>query len=165
MNLQSLVIDRMNWVRQFTDGVLADFKSPQDWTHQLFTGANHALWFLGHLAIADGFCLGMIAPSQALALPTDYERLFGMGSQPTSDPASYPSADSVRAQVDAVRTALLAAVGSLTEELLAGPPAGGQQDFLPASTAGALLFFAEHEAFHLGQISLVRRALGHKPRF
>lgn len=165
MDLRTLVVDRLTGVRELTRSLLADFQSPHDWTHQLFPGANHALWFLGHLAIADDYCRATIAPERAHALPAEFQRLFGMGSQPVADPAAYPPVETVQAQTDAARGALLAAVAALSDEQLAAPPAGGQQGFLPASTAGALLFFAEHESFHLGQISLVRRALGHAPRF
>ena len=56
-------------VRQVSERLLADFRTPQEWTFQVHPACNHALWFAGHMATSDNFFLSLIAPEKAKQLP------------------------------------------------------------------------------------------------
>ena len=92
MSLQTRLKSRLEKSRGFLEKVLADFKTPQEWTHQVHPKANHALWVAGHLATVDNFFLSILAPEKMKDLP-GYQEKFGMGSQPSGNPADYPPPD------------------------------------------------------------------------
>ena len=75
-------------MRQRSERLLADFRTPEQWTFQVHPTCNHALWFAGHMATSDNFFLSLIAPEKARQLP-EFQARFGIGSQPTNDPAAY----------------------------------------------------------------------------
>jgi uncharacterized damage-inducible protein DinB len=147
--------------RQASERLLSDFKTPQDWTFQVHPSCNHALWFAGHMATTDNFFLSLIAPEKAKDIP-DFHAKFGMGSQPTTDFATYPAPESVLATMRERRGALLATLDSMTDDDLAKKTPDGAPDFLP--DVGSVFEVAIwHEGRHSGQLSVARRALGHKP--
>ena len=45
MNLKERLICRLKTAREFSEKLLADFKTPEQWTHQVHPNSNHALWF------------------------------------------------------------------------------------------------------------------------
>ena len=42
-------------MRQRSERLLADFRTPGQWTFQVHPSCNHALWFAGHMATSDNF--------------------------------------------------------------------------------------------------------------
>jgi uncharacterized damage-inducible protein DinB len=148
-------------IRQMSERLLADFHTPQEWTFQAHPACNHALWFAGHMATSDNFFLSLVAPEKTKELP-DFQAKFGMGSQPTNDPAAYPSPESIQATMRERRQALLAALEAMSDEDLAESTPAGAPEFLP--DVGSVFELAVwHEGQHRGQLSVARRALGHKP--
>ena len=148
-------------VRQNSERLLADFRTPEQWTFQVHPNCNHALWFAGHMAQLDNFFLSLVAPERARQLP-DYQSRFGMGSQPTGDPAAYPSPEDVLATMRERRTALLAALVGMSDDDLARKLPPGTPDFL--SDVGSVFELAVwHEGQHNGQLTVARRALGYQP--
>jgi hypothetical protein len=113
------------------------------------------------MANSDNFFLSLVAPEETVALE-GFAGRFGMGSQPIDDPAAYPPAESVLATMRERRQALLAVLDRLAEEDLAKPTPQGAPDFLP-DLGSVFEMTSWHEALHAGQLSVVRRALGHKP--
>jgi uncharacterized damage-inducible protein DinB len=148
-------------MRQRSERLLADFRTPQQWTFQVHPTCNHALWFVGHMATSDNFFLSLVAPEKARQLP-DYQARFGMGSQPTSDPAAYPSPESVQDVMRERREVLLSVLDRMNEEDLARKTPDGAPEFLP-DVASVFELAVWHEGQHSGQLSIARRALGHKP--
>jgi uncharacterized damage-inducible protein DinB len=148
-------------VRQMSERLLADFQTPQQWTFQVHPACNHALWFAGHMATSDNFFLSLVAPTRTQELPA-FQEQFGMGSQPTSDPAAYPPSERVVAAMRERREALLGALEGMNEEDLAKKTPLGAPDFLP-DVASVFELAIWHEGQHSGQLSVARRALGHKP--
>src|SRR5215204_145506 len=102
-------------MRQMSQRLLADFQTPEQWVFQVHPQCNHALWFAGHMATSDNFFLSLVAPERAKPLP-EFQSSFGMGSQPTSDPAAYPPPSSVVETMNERRAALLAALADMTDE-------------------------------------------------
>lgn len=147
--------------REYTEKMLADFKTPEQWTHQVHKNANHALWFAGHMAFSDNFFISVVAPDRVakLALPEDK---FGMGSQPVSDPSAYPPPAEVLGVMRERRKTLLDALDKLNETDLVKPTSKELEGFCP--TIGSVFEMAVwHEGLHSGQVSVARRAIGNKP--
>jgi uncharacterized damage-inducible protein DinB len=150
-------------MRQMSERLLADFRKPEEWVFQVHPQCNHALWFAGHMANSDNFFLSLVAPGQSQKLP-EYGAKFGMGSQPTSNPADYPAPEEVVATMRERRERLLATLDEMSDDDLAKKLPAGTPDFL--SDVGSVFELAIwHEGQHNGQLSVARRALGHKPLF
>jgi hypothetical protein len=149
--------------RQTSEGFLADFKTPEEWVKQVHCEANHALWFAGHMGISDNFFIAVVAPEKARKDPV-LESRFGMGSHPTDQVTDYPPVETVLAFMRERRATLLQILDELTDADLAKPTPKGTPEFL--SDVGSVFETAIwHEGMHSGQLSVVRRSLGHKPRF
>lgn len=161
MSLKDHLQRQLTNARKASEQLLADFKTPQEWTYQVHPACNHALWFAGHMATSDNFFLSLIAPEKKKEMP-EFQTQFGMGSQPTNDPAVYPNPDSVLATMRERRGVLLSTLESMTDDDLAQKTPDGAPDFLP--DVGSVFEVAIwHEGRHSGQLSVARRALGHKP--
>jgi hypothetical protein len=163
MKLADRLLRQLEQVRDTAEKMLAAFETPDDWTHQVVPGTNHALWFAGHMATADNYFISQIAPERERTFD-GWDKHFGMGSKPTSDPDDYPPAAEVLDAMRERRGILLELLRGRTDAELNGPPAAGASDFLP--DLGSIFEMATwHEAMHLGQITVVRRALGNRPLF
>jgi uncharacterized damage-inducible protein DinB len=148
-------------MRQMSERLLADFKTPEQWVFQVHPNCNHALWFAGHMAQSDNFFISLVAPDRARQLP-DFPAKFGMGSQPTNSPADYPPPESVLTTMRERRGVLLEVLADMTDDDLAKKLPAGTPDFL--SDVGSVFELAVwHEGQHNGQLSVARRALGHRP--
>jgi uncharacterized damage-inducible protein DinB len=148
--------------RKTSETMLADFKTPQDWTYQVDPSANHAMWFVGHMTRTDNFVLSKIAPEKAIELPGNSKDLFGMGSQPVNDPAIYPTPEEALRLFRDRRQALLAVLAKMSDDELSKPVPAGGPGFL-TDNASMFELLVWHEGLHTGQISVARRALGHAP--
>ncbi len=163
MSLKERLKRQLLAARQTSEGFLSDFKTPEQWVKQVHCEANHALWFAGHMGIVDNFFISVVAPDKAKKEP-DMETRFGMGSHPTDRVADYPSVDSVLAFMRERRATLLQVLDEMTDADLATPTPKGTPEFL--SDIGSVFETAVwHEGLHSGQLSVTRRALGHKPMF
>lgn len=163
ITLSDRVLRQLNEVRDRSEKLLAAFQTQEDWTHQVVAGTNHALWFAGHMAACDNWLIGSIAPEQAKPMD-DWYKLFGTGSQPTSDPHDYPPPAEVVEAMRERRAELIKLLQSLSEERMAAPAPETLTDWCPdigSIFEGAIW----HEALHAGQVTVIRRALGHEPLF
>src|SRR5262249_39091681 len=138
-------------------------KSPKEWTKQVVPGTNHALWFCGHMATADNFFVGMIDPAKKRNLD-EWDKLFGMGSQPTSEPDDYPPVAEVLDVMRERRDVLNGLLANMSDDDLAKATSPEMAGFCP-DFASIFELAAWHEGLHSGQITVIRRALGHKPVF
>jgi hypothetical protein len=163
MSLKERLKRQLLSARQTSEGFLADFKTPQEWVNQVHGEANHALWFAGHMGISDNFFISVIAPEKAKKLP-EMDSRFGMGSHPTNRVADYPPVEEVLTFMRERRKTLLEVLDQLADGDLAQKTPEGTPDFLP--DIGSVFEMAIwHEGLHSGQLSVARRALGHKPKF
>jgi hypothetical protein len=161
MELKERLKRRLVEARQMSEKLLADFQSPEQWTHQVGPTCNHALWFVGHMAQTDNFFISVIAPEKMKVIEGLREK-FGMGSQPTNRPEDYPPPAQVLATMRERREALLGILDGLSDEDLATKTPPGSPDFLP-DLASVFETAVWHEGLHSGQLSLIRRSLGYKP--
>jgi len=125
-------------------------------------GGNHPLWVLGHIVRAesdllDGFILGQ---------PNRFPELeqFGMGNEPTTNAADYPSMDELFVKFEEIRAATHAHLATLTDDDL-DKKSNAPEEFGNAfATIGACYgAMATHISFHAGQVADARRAAGRQP--
>ncbi len=161
MSLQQRLQRQLHSTRQMSEKLLADFKSPHDWVHQVHPGCNHALWFVGHMANTDNFLLSLVSPASTIPL-SGFNTRFGMGSQPTDQPDQYPPPETVLATMGERRSKLLEVLATLSDDDLAKKTPEGAPEFLP-DFASVFELAIWHEGLHAGQLSVTRRALGHQP--
>jgi uncharacterized damage-inducible protein DinB len=133
----------------------------EQYLHQPFPGANHALWTMGHLATVDQFFLKSVAGRDA-GLFERYSTLFFAKSTPSPSADTYPPIDTVREYFDSSRKAFRTWIESLDDERLAAPLPAEQQRFAP-SVAGMLMRLLWHEGMHYGQLTVLRKSLGLAP--
>lgn len=124
---------------------------------------NHAMWIVGHLTCTDDYVLKEFAGARP-ALPESWNKTFGTGSKPTSDPSHYPSPAEVKKAFDERHAALVSWVESLTPEALERSTPEGWQPYAP--TVGDVIYFCTwHAGYHGGQLTALRRAFGLPPAF
>ena len=153
----------LQFSRSYTTGLFDKFESANEWVYQAHATANHALWCLGHIAIADNFFTSLIAPEKAM-VPDGYSEAFGKGSEPVNDASQYPAPEEVKQFFNDRRETLLAVLDSMTEEDFAKPTPGEAANTFPTFGAvfGAAIW---HETLHAGQTSIAHRGLNKSPLF
>jgi hypothetical protein len=144
--------DRFAFDDGFLDQLTGDF-TEDDWLAR--TGeTNHAQWLLGHLASARRFILRLL---EQPADEQDWEKHFGAGCRPSAESEALTPA-TLREEFRAAGEQLVAALRQAPAEL-----AGKAVDRFPdgsATVGGAVHFLHFHEAYHLGQLGLIRRTRG-----
>ncbi len=161
MNAKASLKRALLQVRGLSEELLASFKSAEDWTYQVFPGANHALWFAGHMAVVDNHFIAAVDPDKAREIPV-YDRAFGRGSKPTNRPGDYPPPEEVIETMRQRRSVFLELLAAQSDQDLSRPTRPGSPAFLP-DIASVFELAAWHEGLHAGQMSVARRALGHPP--
>jgi len=160
MDLKQRIVWQLQTIRQLNQQMLPAFTSPKDWTHQIFPGANHALWIVGHLAMVDNSVLGRFF-SKPVEKP-DYSEKFGRKSNPSPNSADYPSPEDVLSLFHERRSTLLACIEACADAEFEKPAPPGVPPFIH-NVGQMFAFTAVHEGMHTGQLSMCRRALGHAP--
>ncbi len=148
-------------VRRLSEAFLKDFQKPEEWLFQVHPTANHALWFVGHMAVMDNFFVGLLDPRQAIDLGP-YDDLFGMGSQPSPQMDDYPPPVEVLAAMRDRRRALLNLLSKLDDEALGTRMPPGLPEMWQ-DKAGIFESVIWHESLHAGQVSIARKSLGYPP--
>lgn len=116
----------------------------------LVEGGSHLAWLVAHLVASRDAALELLGAPRAR--PAELDARFAYGSRPPQPGEGGSFADHLAA-FDATREPLLAALAELTPEQLAAPSG--------KSTLGERLEFQLwHETYHLGQLTLYRRAAG-----
>lgn len=152
----------LEFARRVTLGLLEDI--PEDKLfYQPFPGANHALWIIGHVAWDDNFFLTTLGGKQT-DFPPAWNELFGVGSVLQPEPAAYPSLAEIRQQLEARRAGLIEWFKSMDGDQLVTALPEDYQTFA-RDYAALMTSIAWHEGLHAGQLTVVRKALGLKPRF
>ena len=137
----------------------------QDWFWQPAQGITHIAWQVAHLAMAQ---YGLVLFRQRGRQPEDTELMngsfrkqFGKGSQPDPNPANNPSIQEIRDTFDRVFEQAKKELPIFSESQLDDPVDPPHAAF--KTKFGALLFAADHEMLHAGQIGLLRRLMGKEP--
>lgn len=141
---------------------LADF-SDADMMCRPVPGANHATWQVGHLISAEASLLNVASAGAAPALPEGFERKFGHETTSCNDPAALAGKQELLELFTRVRQATVEWVRKtrlpeLDKPLPESVPARLRQ-MCPTVGHVAMLIIG-HTTMHVGQIQVIRRALG-----
>lgn len=116
--------------------------------------ANCANWILGHLVSVQNAVMGIIG-AEPVWESAELERA---GFEPIREPVQAIDWDTLVARFLSSRDRCLAAIAALTDDALSArvtDPFGRE-----CSRAELLSTLAYHQAYHIGQIGIVRRAAG-----
>jgi uncharacterized damage-inducible protein DinB len=116
---------------------------------------NPMFWLLGHIVHTRGGLLRMIGDDFRTGWGDAFHR--GAALRPRAQYPSFAEIESVRAQV---RERLLPRLAAMTEAELAREGVGVP---LPAAktVAERIGFLAMHDSYHVGQLAILRKMLGH----
>ena len=115
---------------------------------------NHIKWLAGHLT-STRFSMGKIGRLEA---EDPWAELFSHGHGLRED-ADYPSIDAIKAQWNAISGPISAGLANLPDAALSSP-APAKVPVNDDTLGGMLAFLMHHEAYHIGQLGLLRRILG-----
>lgn len=131
--------------------------SPEQGLTRIHGVTNHAAYLGLHLVDARCFVARLLGGvcSHGFETLTD-------GARTVEDIEAYPTLEEVGAAWDRVSEVLLARLREAGPEILdQAPPFRFPVD--DETMVGAVTFLAHHEAYHLGQLGLIRKALGMPP--
>jgi len=116
---------------------------------------NHLSWLAGHL-VSTRHTLGNILGASTTE---KYADLFA-NRKGLQENATYPSLADLKVEWNKVTDAVRPKLAAVNAEILNGP-APFPTPVQDSTMAGFLNFIQHHEAYHIGQISLLRRQLGY----
>jgi uncharacterized damage-inducible protein DinB len=136
-----------------------------DWFRQPAEGVSHIGWQATHLAVAQYWlALNRVRgqrPEDEQLISESIRKRFGRESSADPDPANNPAPADIRAVLDRVHQQTLTELPTLSETDLDQPVSRPHRMF--ETKRGAVIWCAQHEFLHAGQIGLIRRLLGYPP--
>lgn len=123
---------------------------------------NHPAWVIGHLTSVCQALGGAIGLPEWL--PTDFASRFGTGSRPVADAGLYESKDNALALLRDAQSRITNAVNRLDDSRLDEPfPDESYRDVFPSIRHALTQVLVGHTAYHVGQVTIWRRAMGLAP--
>lgn len=162
MTKADLLADGLDGSRAWTLKLIADM-AETDWGFQPTPGAQHALWICGHLAVASDLLVTVRCLHRPALVSEGFTAHFRIGGNvPSTTEYAYPSPTEVRAEMDRVHAGVVEQIRAMSDGQLAEAAYAGDGTAHPhyASVAGAIMHAARHEAFHAGQLAMLRRLMG-----
>lgn len=160
-----IAIRHIEFARKYSRSLL-DGLSDDDWFWSPEKFTTHIAWQVGHLAMSQyGLTLyqqrGRNLEVDKQLMSSKVRKLFMRGTKPVPERDAYPSPPELLALLDRVhkqmQTEIVTFDGDHLDEEI-GPPHAAF-----ATRYGALLFAADHEMIHSGQIGMLRRLMGKEP--
>jgi uncharacterized damage-inducible protein DinB len=162
MSTAELLAEQLDATRDWTLKLIADLRG-DDWHWQPGPGLAHPLFLCGHLAVAQHL-LVHVRCLKTSVLDESFAAHFAIGGPVRSvEEHDYPAVEAVLETMHDVHRKTLTAVRGMSDSLLAEPAyaADGKSPHPHyRDKRGAVAHGARHEAFHAGQIALIRRLLG-----
>lgn len=162
MSVGMILAEQLEGTRDWTRKLIKDLKEA-DWTYQPAPGLAHALWTCGHLAASQDVLVHVRVLGRPSILDPAFAAHFPMGQAVRSAAEhDYPPIESVLRVMEDVHRQTLEVVKGLRDEFLREPAYGKDGAAHPhyRDKLGAISHCDRHEAFHAGQIALIRRLLG-----
>lgn len=155
------LIESIEGSRDWTLKLIADL-SGDDWFFQPSDDLQHALWICGHLASSYQTLILMRCLGRDNAHAEFVSHFPLGGSVKSASVHDYPSPDAVIARMAVIHDETVDGIRGMSDDQLAEPCYGKDGVVHPHYTTkrGAILHCARHEAFHAGQIALLRRLMG-----
>lgn len=135
-------------VKKALDGIPA-----AQWVVKPSDCSNHLMWVAGHIIWARGNLLRTLGVDWRLS----WAKQFGRGSQP-EEIREYPLVDEVRKVWNDLSGQLAACLASVPAEALDKPH---DKPTFDGKVGGFVAFLAFHETYHVGQVTYIRKWLGH----
>ncbi|MDY3552398.1 DinB family protein [Gemmata sp. JC717] len=136
---------------------------PGDWFTVTPKSVSHVAWQVGHLASSEyRLCLARLRPRTAAdesLIPDAFVAMFGREALPAA--VTGYTAEHILAVFDAVHARVMEELPAYSDADLDLAPLAAHPLF--GTRLGALRYAPLHEMIHCGQISLLRRMLGHAP--
>ena len=149
------------YIFQANDGLirqtLSDLPADALWKQPGGHG-NSIMWIVGHITQTRAGLLSLLGERAS----TGWGELFRRGAQ-RQDPSAYPDAQAIKTTGADLTNRLRAKLETITDEELAAPINAAVKLPNVATVGDALAFFAFHEAYHVGQLGYVKKALGYAP--
>lgn len=125
---------------------------PEQWLRKPGHCSNHLLWVMGHLVWSRGNLLRTLGSDFSLT----WAKHFARGAK--LDDQLYPQVDEVRGAWADVSERLTTALDAVPAEVLAK---AHDKPTFDGKLGGFIAFLAFHETYHVGQVSYLRKWLGH----
>ena len=123
-------------------------------------GGLHPAWIIGHLGFIGARVTAAFGGTPRVDLDV-YGKMFGIGTEPSDDPADHPDWDTIVANWRDAHDDVAAAAPNVTDEFLAQPNQNERMKAaLPTNREMYAFVLTSHEAVHLGQLSTWRRVQG-----
>jgi hypothetical protein len=164
MSRLTLALDQITLVRDYTNELIKDVPE-SEWYRIPSGGVSHIAWQVGHIAMAQyRLALERLRGrtiEDAVLISDDFLNRFGRGSVPETDPTKALPVAEIRAVFNGVYRTVLGELSVFPETDLDSPVLKPHK--LVKTKIWSLLYSAQHEMLHAGQIGLLRRELGHAP--
>ena len=159
-----LPLQQIRSSREYTLSLIDDLQ-PDEWYKMPAPPISHIAWQVGHIAMAQfRLCLERLRnlqPGDWDLIPKDFLRTFAKGTVPEDNVTSYPPLNEIKSVFHRVHVAVLKQVPEYEGSDLEIPIRNPHPIF--KTKKEALLFSAQHEMLHAGQIGMLRRLLGKAP--
>lgn len=159
-----LATKQMAFARSYTLSLLEDLDDDL-WFTMPSGCSTHIAWQVAHLSMAQyGLCLfrqrGRADVDREL-LPRGFVQKYGKGSTPDPNAENNLSPPEIRGILERVSQQAAEEMGGFSEAQLSEPI--DMPYAVYPTKLGALVFCADHEMLHAGQIGFLRRLLGKGP--
>jgi uncharacterized damage-inducible protein DinB len=139
-----------------------DSLKPEEFEQQPILGVNSISWILGHLILTDRRQLMWLGVEPLPAFPVWFQEDHFKTTRTTAIAQSHlGDSQGLLALFDAHRNALIECLPSVPPARFLEPPSFETPMF--ADRGEGSLFMGLHTSMHMGQISVIRRALGYPP--
>ena len=123
---------------------------------------NHPAWTIGHITAATHLLARTIGVPKWL--PTEWVQHYRTGSTPVADAGIYDSKNELLSKLREAQTKITQAIEQMSDTQLNELfPAEAYRDVFPTIRHALTQVLIGHTAFHVGQISLWRRAMSMPP--
>ena len=160
------ILDQIAFARRYSVNLIDSFPADQ-WFRMPAGGVTHLAWQVGHLTMAQ-YSLVFVRlrgkqPGDGELIPDEILNRYRIKTTPDADPANNPPIEMIRGAFERVHARVM-------QELPRVDPARLHEPIDPPHSIAktkleALFWCAAHELIHAGQIGLLRRQLGHTPRW
>ncbi|MCI0612777.1 DinB family protein [bacterium] len=123
---------------------------------------NHPAWTIGHITAATHLLARTIGVTKWL--PTEWVQHYRTGSHPVTDAGIYDSKNDLLSKLSEAQSKITQAIEQMTDSQLDVPfPTESYRDVFPTIRHALTQVLIGHTAFHVGQISVWRKAMNLPP--
>jgi hypothetical protein len=150
------LIEQFQLQSRLFNNVLDGIKSTDN-SKRVSDNLNHVSWQAGHVVFARYLLAGTLGIKDA----NPYDELYS-NFRPLDPNVKYPGVEEAKAKFAEITGKIIPALQNITDENLSAAlpfkiPIGDN------TVRGMIAFLSHHEAYHIGQLSTLRKYLGYGP--